>query len=198
MTKRKFQQVVRTGQNELVGEMYKLDRSKIVTLHTYTDARAKKTNNPFPNKKIWKYSIVNGLFGVNYENCVNNQLAREGKEADFDAAAPVWGEKVNESRVLEDHVKTDGSFNLYFAFNPRNHLSTKYFDDDGNELTKEEVEPFLPARKPSSRQGTDKEVIWRKYKVQSILAVVTDGKILEVVENSHKFSKVKEVEKVEA
>jgi len=126
-----------------------------------------------------KYSVVNGLANVNYENCVNNQLARENKDNNFEAKPPQWGEAINDSKVLKQHINVDGEYSQYISFNPRNHIETRYYND-GNEIQKSEIEEFISDKKPSSRQGTDKEIIWRTYKTTSIIGVTINKTFYEV------------------
>lgn len=163
--------IVKISLLALTEMLYDLKGAKIVTLHTLTDARLRKTSkidkkirNPYPN--VRKLSIVNGLFNVDYANCVNNQLDRENKENDFESKGRQWGEKVNNSKVL---IQNKGK--LYFQFNPRNHVSTSYVNERGQNLNKLLLEDFISDAKSSSRQGTDNEIIWRTYKAESILGV---------------------------
>ena len=57
---------------------------------------------------IYKVALMNGFVNVGYQNCVNNQLEREGKDTDFTAVESKWGERVNESKTLHQHVNKDG------------------------------------------------------------------------------------------
>lgn len=178
--------IIKVQANAIIGMLFNLKGAKIVTLHTLTDARLRKTSkvdktikNPYFNVK--KLSVVNGLFNVSYENCVNNQLGRENKENDFESAPRQWGQKVNDSKVLLQHVNKDGEYNQYFQFNPRQHISTVYVDENGNVLDKSLIEDFISDKKPSSRQGTNKEIIWRTYKVGSILGVSVNKTFYEVI-----------------
>ena len=177
--------VIAISQDKLFGMLYKLPSSEIVTIYTNTDARLRKTSkhdktvkNPF--KIIRKCSKVNGLFNVDYQNCVNNQLNREGKETDFESTPKQWGEKINDSRVCMQHV-TDEGYQQYIQFNPRNYLDGFYVDNNGIKVEKETLEPFISDKKHTSRQGTDTEIIWRTYKKESIVAV-TMRKVTYIVE----------------
>jgi len=73
-----------TIQDLIVALETKASRATFVALETLTDARARKTGNPHP--KILKRSRIQVVIGHRYENSVNNQRAREGKEADFEAS----------------------------------------------------------------------------------------------------------------
>ena len=161
-----------------------LGTSKIVTLISVTipkmtvKSRVDKTiKNDFG--RIEKHSQVNGFVGADYDNCVNNQLAREGKTADFKAVKPSFGEKVviadKPNRVVEHHIRKDGEYKQYIAFKPQHCLDVVYKNDKGENVDKALLKDFLPLRSTSSRQGTDKKVEWRKYKVESIIGFRTDG-----------------------
>ena len=181
--------IVRINRAKLIGIMYKLPRSEIITLHTNTDPGLRKTSkidksirNPFVG--VRKCSKVNGFVEVSYESCVNRQLEREGKEADFKAEKRQWGSVVNDTtKTVVHHVaKESGEYAQYINFNPRHHLETHYVDENNKMLDKSDIEQFISDKKPSSRQGTDKEVVWRTYKAESIVAVATKG-ILYVVQD---------------
>jgi hypothetical protein len=102
---------------------------------------------------------------------------REGKEADFEAAERQWGSNVNETtKTVAHHVKKDtGEYAQYFNFRPERCLEKSYIDGEGKSLANEEVKLFEKPRKKSTRQGTDKEVVWRSYKTESIVAVAMRG-----------------------
>ena len=182
-------EVVEITLSKMLGMLYNM-KSNIVTIHTLTNPHKSMnvkdkdgTKNPYIDGKgktavcnIKKYGVVNGLFAVNYKDCVNKQLDREGKEADFVAEKAKWGIQTGDSKVLQHHVNADGDFEEYFSFNPRNYLDGWYQDFQGNEIDKEKVEPFVRPKSTSSRQGTDKEVVWRTYKIKSLVAVSMDKK----------------------
>jgi len=182
---------IKITQLELMGKLFTLNGSEIVTIYTNTDARLRKTSkvdktirNPYPNAR--KVSKVNGLFNIDYANCVNNQLEREEKDDNFEAASRKWGERVLGSKVLLSKVKTDKDGNnyteYYFQFNPRNHYYTKYKTENGNEIEKADIEDFILTKSKSSRQGTDTEIVWRTYKISSITAIKMN-KVLYIIEN---------------
>lgn len=55
---------------------------------TATEPAMRKTNNPFVGrvKKVTKYT--DAVLGVDYQNAVNNRLARKGYEKDYQSEAP--------------------------------------------------------------------------------------------------------------
>ena len=42
------------------------------------------------NRDCKKHVTISGIIGMSYENGVNNQLEREGKEAEFKSQKPSW------------------------------------------------------------------------------------------------------------
>ena len=136
------------------------------TLVTKTDARLKKTGNPFGN--VEKVSRVNVCLGFQYEKAVNRQRAREGTEADFEAVPRQWGEKISPMFIAHKGK-------IYLETKVERSLSTTYLDSKGQEIPSEAVKPFLPARAESSRQETEKEILVRDYAMDSILSLSFRG-----------------------
>lgn len=136
------------------------------TLITETDARLKKTGNPFGD--VRKVSRVNVTLGFQYENAVNRQRTREGTDADFEAAPRQWGERI--SPMLIGHKgKT------YLETKVERSLGYTYLDATGKELTPEEIAPYLPAKSANSRQETEKEILVRDYALESIRSLSMGG-----------------------
>lgn len=137
------------------------------TLITETDARLKKTGNPFgPVRKV---SRVNVCLGFQYESAVNRQRTREGTVADFEAAPRQWGTRLPGSMLVEHKGK------LYLETKVERSLGCVYLDASGKELTAEQVAPFLPARSESTRQETEKEILVRDYALESLRSVSFGG-----------------------
>ena len=136
------------------------------TLVTKTDARLRKTGNPFGN--VEKVSRVNVCLGFQYEAAVNRQRTREGTEADFEAAPRQWGERI--SPMLVEHKGR-----IYLETKVEKSLGCTYLGSNGQEISSEQVASFLPARKPSARQETEKEILVRDYSLDSILSLSFRG-----------------------
>lgn len=143
-----------------------------VSFEAETDARCVKKNRetgePRPEEwgaKILKRSRVNGVLGYDYENSVNNQRSREGKDSDFQKEERRWG-------VRLDRVWVSHKGELYFTIKVERSLeSPRYFTESGVEIPAEDVKPYLPKKSSSSRQGTDKEIIHREYKLSSLRGI---------------------------
>ena len=143
----------------------------------FTDARAKKTNNPFG--QIMKLSNVSVLLNTQYEKNVVNQLAREGKEAtDYKKGA--------NTMPLEKGDKNGffGYFNgkAVIEYRPNDNVKprTKYVAN-GKVVDKDKVTPFLPSTNKAQNQGTEREIFWRKLYVSNIRRITINGTHYKVV-----------------
>lgn len=73
----------------IISKVSKLNKGTFgIEIVTETEPAMRKTNNPFVGrvKKVTTYS--NAILGVDYQNCVNNRLERNGHVADYQAEAP--------------------------------------------------------------------------------------------------------------
>ena len=145
-----------------------------VTLSAMTDTKARKTGNPY--KAIYKFAVVNGMIGVNYENAVNRQQVREGAvEGTFEAKARQWGEQVNKSLVV------NGDKYYISIINPKScKTKPRYYgqrtDDSLVRISSEIAKQFIPEHKKATNQGTDKEIVFRNYSLGNIRTVAIGGK----------------------
>lgn len=124
-----------------------------------------KTGNPFADRTVTKFQSVSGMIGVNYEAGVNRQLEREGKDPVFEAQARKWGEHVSSAIVVSE--KGDYSLILQAVNKPQN---VQYYMD-GQPIEKSVIENFLPVRKPSANQGTDKPVMNQTFRLDRVKAI---------------------------
>ena len=164
------------SRNELRNVLLNQASATPVTVTAMTDARAKKTNNPFG--RIFKMSRVNGFTGFSYENSVNRQREREGKDKNFEAQNRSWGEKVNNCLV-----EKDGEW--YISLKVEKVLDKpKYLYYDNQKgltfLSKDKIENLLPKSHGAEKQGLDKEVIYRNYKLESIVSIAINGQLYKV------------------
>lgn len=151
----------------LVETLATVKGATFATIITETDARLKKTGNPFgPVRKV---SRVNVCLGFQYEAAVNRQRTREGSEADFEAKPRQWGQRLPGSMLVEHKGK------LYLETKVERSLDCVYIDATGRELSADEVAPFLPARSESTRQETEREIIVRDYALESIRSLSMKG-----------------------
>jgi hypothetical protein len=151
----------------LATKLSEIRGATFATLICETDARLKKTGNPFG--QVQKVSRVNVCLGFQYEAAVNRQRTREGAEADFEAAPRQWGNRVPGTFLVEHKGRT------YLETKVERSLEHAYITADGRELSDADVAPFLPARKDSGRQETDKAILVRDYALDSIRSISFGG-----------------------
>lgn len=131
--------------------------------------------NPFTDKGIMKVATVNCQLQSDYENAVNAQLKREGKPANFVAAARVWGKRVGDTCVVEHNGEH------YMAYRAIKCLKTRLIDSKGHFVSEAALAPWIKEKSPNARQGTDKEIIWRTPKLSNIRRIHINKKKFEIV-----------------
>lgn len=135
-----------------------------VGLTTLTDARAKKTNNPYG--KILKKTILLANIGFHYSNSLDNQAKREGKEIDFNIQPRRWGVRLPNTPLVEHKGK------YYLEYKSEKVTSVEYFTENGEQIEKEKIEEFLPQKRHSSTQKElDKKIILRDVAIENILSL---------------------------
>lgn len=141
--------------------------ASFATITTRTDARLRKTGNPFGH--VIKVSRVNVTLGFQYAGSVNRQRVREDSTPDFVAMPRQWGERSEASPLLIQHKGK-----LYLETKVERSISHVYMTEMGEILSDEQVEPFLPARS-ASRQEVEKEILVRDYAIESITGISFQG-----------------------
>lgn len=158
---------IEISRDDLLNFLIEHKGANIISFRSTTEPKVKKTA-PFINLR--KGSHVNGIIGFNYSNSVNNQRLREGNEEKFEAHPRAWGERIGTSPVIEHK----GQYYLEIKVE-KTLTNPEYFDDNGP-VEAEAVKPHLYARSPSKRQETDKEIILRDYKLESLDQIRINGK----------------------
>lgn len=119
--------------------------------------------------RVQKVSRVNGFLNFNYQNAVNRQLGREDKEQEFEAHPRKWGNRKKGFVYYE----SKGEKKVYLEVKVEKSLDHEYYVD-GEKVSDDVVKPYLRPSSPS-RQGTDKEVIVRDYRISNILKLCCGG-----------------------
>jgi len=141
-----------------------------VGLTTLTDARAKKTGNPFG--KILKKTRLLANIGFHYANSLNSQAKREGKEIDFDIKPRRWGVRLPNTPLVEHKGKH------YLEYKAEDVQSVEYFTEEGEQIEKSEIEQFLPQKSASSTQKElDKKIILRDVAIENIISLRISKKV---------------------
>jgi hypothetical protein len=150
--------------------------AKIITIEILTDAKLKKTNNPFA-MPVMKFNKLNGMVNFHYDRNVLAQLEREGKSPEDFKQGESWHEAVlDDNGRLTPFCKHKNTGELYLRFRRLATIGEPFFiDNNGKNLTKEEVEPFIPVKKSYGNQGTDKAIEIMTIKFENVVSVVIDG-----------------------
>lgn len=156
-------------QQELVDKIRFIDGAQEIEVEfvAVTDPRMRKTSkydrsvrNPYLGamKMTRNKAYINGR----YIDRVNEQLVKEGKKPHFQAQQLPWGDKEVSNGCIINHtngpkLQLIGVENLERDF---------IFENDF--ISPEQLEPFMPEKKPAKSQGTDEEVVVRTFNVSSI------------------------------
>jgi hypothetical protein len=137
-----------------------------VTFIAETDPKLRKTGNPLG--EVRKIAKVNGMINWVYSNAVNRQREREGVAGVFASFPRKWGERLEGTPLIaKDEF-------YYLELKVQRSIEYAYVDADGRELDPELVAPFLPKRS-RGRQGVEREVILRDYKLNNIKQIRIRG-----------------------
>jgi hypothetical protein len=160
----------------LVSLMSNIKGATICTIVSATEPKMRKTANPYVGR-VTKLTKCQYQFGYNYQNAVNNRLAKEGKEPNFTTDARKWGVWVVPNKVAEHK----GEFYLRF-YTMENATPKVVYLVDNRLATPEEVaeiKSFLTESAPSNRQIeaglTEHFVEPREYKASAILQISLNG-----------------------
>ena len=157
---------------ELVELLKNFAGTSFAGLQTLTNARAKKTGNPFPEKTILKETDLLANLGFHYSNSLVNQAKRENVSTEFHVQRRVWGERIIGTPLVEHKG------NFYLEAKCEKVFSSRLVDIYGDEISREDALPFLPVRKESSTQNRlEKKIILRDFRLDSIKKFAFDGKI---------------------
>ena len=121
---------------------------------------------------VIKLANVGGMVGYNYENSVNNQLEREGKERDF-MSQPLWngaGKRI--STALSMHV---GKGTFYLTYKAQQTFRALYLDSALNLIPSAIIKQYFPKSDPAKYQGTEKAVYHREISIDNVKRLKFQG-----------------------
>ena len=147
------------------------------TLETSTEPTMVGKDKPKDVRKVMRMKItLNSI----YENKVNRQLDREGKETEFETAGdPAWKKRI--SRLLSYHAKDETK--IYVDYMPEKVESVGYLKND-IPIVKDDLKQWLKEKPEAEgeRQGTDKPVVFRHVSLDNVVSLAIRGELL-VVKN---------------
>lgn len=162
----------------------------IVGLTALTDAKARKTGNPFPEQKIFKQVRAVGFCGVDYEASVKREADRQGADAImFHGSSLPWGQWLIPNKVITHK----GELYLRTQSTPGTRRKQParlicYRDIHGKFISPVDAQPFIPEKVESSKQanragleGKFNQIWVNTYKFSSLLRVRINGKTYNVV-----------------
>jgi hypothetical protein len=156
---------------KLIDSLQEHKGTQFVTLITKTQPKLLKN----PLEPIFKVSRVNICVNWNYSNSVNLQRMREGNEDAFVPQPRKWGTRIPHSPFVEHKGQ------LYLEAKIEKSLDYHYENANGDTIENSIVNPYLPQRKQSSTQQTEKEIILRDYNVENIVSIAMQGETYLVI-----------------
>jgi hypothetical protein len=148
--------------------------AKAVTITAKTEVRLKKVGKELFGQ-VFKLSRVNGMINWNYEGAVNRQREREGGMADFESHPRQWGVRLHGTPFVQHNE------NLYLELKVEKSVDEpSYVNSSGETVNLSLIRDHLPTSSSSSRQGVEKEIILRDYKMESITSI-TMNKITYII-----------------
>lgn len=146
-----------------------------ISVDAATTPKMNKTGNPFFGR-ITKFCRMDGLIGFDYENSVNNQANREGKE-EREAKPRTWG-VLTDDRIFVTHKGEH-----YLQMKVQSTDTPVYRDATGTIVDKAILSPFMPERSGPTSTQTDleKEIIVRDVKMSNVKGMRFNGGEYEIV-----------------
>lgn len=165
---------------QLVGTLIGTTGAKPVTVLARTVADTRK--NPFG--KIFKVRRINGMVNFQYAEGVKRRLEKEGKPEESFHQGQSWHEPVLENGHLTPLAKhKTKNEKLYIRLMHLKSLGEEiYFDEGGDSLTKEQVEPYLSKKSSYSNQGLDNPLKILTIDLDGILELSMDQEVYEVTQ----------------
>lgn len=166
---------------ELIALLSGLRGAKLFSITAETDARLKKTGNPYG--KVTKISRVNVLVNFHYDAGVLRRLEKEGKSPESFKKGESWHVPVlTEDGKLTPFCQHPNTGELYLRVCVQGYGDTIYLSEAGERLTYADVEPWLPKREGAyGNQGLDAPLEFKVYKLSGIVEIGIDGQNLAVV-----------------
>ena len=142
-------------------------------------------SNPY-TEGVRKHAIRRCEIGLEYENMVNRNLRKEGKDADFVAEAPWKGYGRRESLIFQYHV--DRPEVLYIKWKPLQYAKGTKIGQQfpplmeeltdirtGESVTWSDLTQWNPPKKKGDNQGLAYQRDWRTLFLSNLITISLDG-----------------------
>lgn len=159
---------------DLIALLSGIRGAKAIGLTVETDARLKKTGNLLG--KVTKVSRINVLVNFHYDAGVLRRLAAEGKSPDDFKRGTSWHVPVlTEEGGLTPFCNHPKTGEMYLRACLQGRGETRYFTQDGTEVSEAALEPWLPSEPTYANQGCENVLEFRVYKLSNVMEIRVDG-----------------------
>lgn len=164
-------------QNEILKLLMQPKGATFLTITAVTDARAKKTGNPYG--VIFKLAKINGMVNFQYDNAIRKRLEAEGKNPDDFAFKASWHEPVIENNRITPISSHKETGELYLRMAVLNEIGEpRYFDVKGTEIPIQNIIKFLPEPTKYPNQGLNTPLIFNTFKLNNIRSISINGQTI--------------------
>ena len=170
-------------EKQIILDIVNTDRASNMWLRIATDKTKSMSANNEKNisllgargfNQITEEKDIQCMVNFVYENRINNQLDREGKEKDFVGGSRAWGDYVCKGIVVSAEKRE-----IYLSLSITHSQNHAWFDENGNSISKETYNTWLlPSKRPEvlqakaqEHQGTNEVVNYINLKIASIKAI---------------------------
>lgn len=168
--------------SSLLSLLSSVNAGTFVGVHSLTEPKMRKTNNPFNGHLVQKMTVQTLQWGYNYANAVNNRIGDPNHET-FVADPLKWGEWLIPNKVITHKGRLYARFYRVDNGNTPNTV----FLIDGIIATEEQeavIKSFLVAPSPSARQAevglTEHQVKPRDFAFDSIIGLSVSGEMYNI------------------
>lgn len=167
--------------NNILAVLNTISNGTFVGVHSLTEPKMRKTNNPFNGHRVQKLTIQTLQFGYNYENGVNNRL---NGGTTFVAEPLKWGEWLVPNKVITHKGKLYARFYKVDNGTPAN---VTYLIDGviATEEQEQVIKSFLVAPSSSARQAevglVEHQVKPRDFAFDNIIGLAVKGEMYNIV-----------------
>ena len=169
--------------NNILAVLNTIANGTFVGVHSLTEPKMRKTNNPFNGHKVQKMTIQTLQWGYNYANAVNNRIGDEKHET-FVADPLKWGEWLIPNKVITHKGKLYARFYKVDNGTPAN---VTYLIDGviATEEQEQVIKSFLVAPSSSARQAevglVEHQVKPRDFAFDNIIGLAVNGEMYNIV-----------------
>lgn len=152
--------------------------AQIIAFTAVTDARLKKNSTEFGRHQfgmVWKRNRITGMVNFHYDAGVLRRLEKEGKSPKIFERGESWHEPVMHEGKLTPFCKHKGNGDFYLRIMHLSNVGEPTYLSDIGELTKEQVQPWLPAESRYENQGLDEPLRFLVYKLEGIQELTLSG-----------------------